>query len=308
MDDYLIDVEVKDGVVVLDGLVGSLAEKTRAISDGWVADVLSVDGSGLDIDWTSRDELRRKSLYVARTDEEIEEAVEKTLAYDPRVASVEPDVEVHNGTVILSGVVGDLKARRAAEEDARNVIGVWRVRNHLKVRPKSVPEDAVLEKRVLGALANDPYVDRFDVKVAVDEGWVYLSGDVDNSFERNRAGRVAEGVRDAVAVVNYLDYDYTWTWKPDREIREDVRDQLFWSPYVSADQVSVNVDGGVVTLTGLVDTWSERDVAEKNAWDGGAKDVHNELDVTYHTYGPYRPDRPYHYGPPYWHRPFPPKL
>jgi len=44
-------------------------------------------------------------------------------------------VEVQAGTVILRGTVSSLGAKHAAEQDARNTIGVQSVRNHLTVKP-----------------------------------------------------------------------------------------------------------------------------------------------------------------------------
>jgi osmotically-inducible protein OsmY len=88
-------------------------------------------------------------------------------------------------------------------------------------------------------------------------------------------------------VVNNIEFEYEWTWKPDWEIREDVKDELFWSPYVDENQVNVSVENGVVTLTGNVANLSERYAAEDNAYEGGAKDVHNELTVTHRFNGPY---------------------
>jgi osmotically-inducible protein OsmY len=114
---------------------------------------------------------------------------------------------------------------------------------------------------------------------------------VNTSFESNQAERVAETVKGALYVVNSLEYDYQWTWKPDPEIREDIQDQLMWSPFVDEDDVNVEVDYGVATLSGRVDTWGEREAAEDNAYQGGAKDVRNELLVAYEYYGPfYRPE------------------
>ena len=72
-----------------------------------------------------------------------------------------------------------------------------------------------------------------------------------------------------------------------------MNDQLYWSPFVEAGSVDVRVDGGVVILTGEVDTWGERNAAEENAWQGGAEDVRNELSVAHRIQGPiaYRPWR-----------------
>ena len=293
IDDNLITVEVEDGEVRLSGTAGSLAEKRRARTDAWVAGVTSVDADALDIEWWARDDMRRKSAYTARSDDEIEQAVKDAFLYDPRVYSFEPDVEVTGGTVALRGTVDNLRAKRAAEQDARNVVGVWRVKNNLKVRPKVVPPDEELETRVADALSESPYINRYDVDVDVSSGWATLSGNVNTSFEAQEAERVAEGVKGVVRVFNNLDYEREWVWKPDWEIKADIEDQLFWSPFVDSDEISVKVDGGIVTLTGTVDTWAERQDAEENAYDGGAKHVNNNLVVAHKWYGPRGAYSPY---------------
>ena len=138
VDDYLIVVDVDDGTVRLSGIVGSLAEKNRAISMGWVSGVDAVDGDALEIEWWARDSMRRKTSFADRSDEELEQAVKDAFLYDPRVLSFRPEVSVSDGVVTLSGTVRDLAAKRAAEADARNVAGVWRVKNRIKVRPLDV--------------------------------------------------------------------------------------------------------------------------------------------------------------------------
>ena len=83
--------------------------------------------------------------------------------------------------------------------------------------------------------------------------------------------------------------DYAWhTFKPgitthksDWKITENIRDELFWSPFVDADQVTVVVDDGKATLTGQVDSWSEYDAATQNALQGGAVSVDNDLTISY---------------------------
>jgi len=144
---------------------------------------------------------------------------------------------------------------------------------------------------------------------------VYLYGDVDGYFEKAQAEDIVSTVNGVAAVHNYLDvqtdygaysynpyvdswYPYAYSWggyrddyratKSDWEIKEDIDGELFWSPFVDADEVTVTVDDGVATLTGTVDTMSERSAAEKNAYDGGAVAVDNNLKA---KYGPeyYRP-------------------
>ena len=306
VDDLLINVEVDDGDVLLTGTVGSLQEKNQAYSDSWVAGVNSVDSTGLEVKWWVRDELRRSQAYDSRSDDKIQKAIEEALGYDPRIIPYDVIVVVSDGMVTLTGTVDNLAAKRAAEQDARNTLGVRRVTNNIKVRLE-VPADDQLEERVAEALQSDPYVDRFDIKVDAYNGWVYLAGEVNTSFEKNRAERVTERAQGVIGVVNYLDYNHLWVWAPDWEIEEDVRSQLTWSPFVDASGINVAVNDGVVTLKGTVSSCSAREDAEKNAFQGGAKDVINTLAVDYRYYGPYGPGYygspdyrgPNYYGPNY---------
>jgi len=300
VDDALIGVDVTDQQVILTGTVGSAQEKSQARADSWVGGVNAVNTEDLKVQWWARDEMRRTSLYVSRTDREIQEAIEDAFVYDPRVYSFSIDVDVTDGVALLSGIVDNLEAKMAAERDANNTVGVSYVRNNIKVRPEVVPLNKELEKRVGEALLENPYVERFDLDISASYGTVYLSGKVNTSWEKTVAERVAEGVKGTVAVVNNVEYEHEWVWKPDYQIRENVKDQLWWSPFVDSEDITVSVNNGIVTLSGTVDTYGESQSAEDNAFEGGAKEVVNNLKVTYPYRSPYDHDMfnaPYYYGP-----------
>jgi osmotically-inducible protein OsmY len=53
--------------------------------------------------------------------------------------------------------------------------------------------------------------------------------------------------------------------KTDIEIQKDVIDQLKWEPYLNAAQIGVSVKNGIVNLSGQVDTYSKKIMAEKAA-------------------------------------------
>jgi osmotically-inducible protein OsmY len=286
VDDVLIDVEVEDGHVTLRGTVGSLMEKLRALDDARVAGVRAVDGDSLDVRWWSRDSMRRIMSPLERTDERIARAVEDALVDDPRVLSVNTEIEVEDGTVILRGVVDHLEARHAAGSDAGNVTGVVRVLNHLKVRPDSIPPNQELERHVRRRVQNDPVLHGHGIGIDAIHGRVYLEGLVDTEFEKRRAARLVRRIGGVTGIVNELGVRHAWPGRPDWEIREEIRDQLFWSPFVDDDDVTVTVENGLATLRGEVATWSEREAAERNALDAGARQVRNELEVVHRTFGP----------------------
>lgn len=124
VDDALIDVAIQDGAVALSGTVGSAAEKRRARNDAWVAGVKSVDFSGLRVAHWARSPDLRKDKYVTKSDPEIREVIQDTLRQDPRTSSLTIDVIVAHGIVTLRGNVDNLASKRAAAQDARNIIGV----------------------------------------------------------------------------------------------------------------------------------------------------------------------------------------
>jgi len=307
VDHALIDVQVRDGKVVLKGTVGSAAEKRLALLDAYVHGVTSVDDSGLEVERWSRDKELRKNKYVVKSDEEIRQAVEDALMYDPRVASfnVTPEVADDGSTVILRGTVDNLKAKRAAAQDARNTVGVIRIDNRIKVRPGEPLSDRRIEDRVRRALVRHPYVESYEITVDVTNGVADLYGAVDTYFEKSQAEGVTSRVNGVIWVDNNLLvqkqyepfvyepyagdlYPYAYDWyrheprypaKRDAQIKEDIEDELWWSPFVDSDDVNVMVENGHVTLTGTVDSWGEYSAATDNAYEGGAVHVDNDLVV-----------------------------
>jgi len=50
--------------------------------------------------------------------------------------------------------------------------------------------------------------------------------------------------------------------KSDKQLQQDVEEELRWDPKVNAAQIGVTVDGGAVSLTGTVDTYAQKWAAE----------------------------------------------
>jgi osmotically-inducible protein OsmY len=284
VDESLIDVGVKDGRVVLSGTVRSAADRSQAFTDAWVAGVKAVDHSALQVDWRAYEQPQEEQRYVPASNEEIEKAIKEAFLYDPRVNSFALKVDVEKGVATLTGVVDNLKAKEAAEENAMNTAGVQRVKNHVRVRPPNQPPDEEIETKVSLALKRDPFVERHDISPLVTNGMVYLYGTVDSAFERARAEDAAARINGVIAVRNNLTLEAPpepLPVKSDWEILQDIQNELWWSPFVDVDEVEVEVNDGVATLSGTVDSYPERRAAEENAFEGGAISVRNGLEVDY---------------------------
>jgi len=295
----LIHANVKDGRATLTGTVGSAIERRRAVEDAWVNGVTAVDDAGLQLDPWARDQGRRKYKYVIKTDDEIGRAVQAAFRRDPRVSPFAPEVTVEAGEVTLTGTVGNLKAKIAAEQDAHDTVGVSSVDNLLKVRFPIPPIDTDSEKSLKAALLRDPRLVGCQIDAAVINHAAYLGGWVDSAFQRTEAQDVASRTKGVVEVRNHLrvwtesryalrfrDWrDYSWEkmWPPtpksDAQIKKAVEKAFFWSPFVDRDDITVTVHHGVVMLTGQVDGWLAYGEALRDARKAGAVDVLNRLNV-----------------------------
>lgn len=272
-----IEVEVNEGKAKLSGTVSSSAAAVRAANDAWVDGVKTVETDFV-VNWRMDNDYNR-AVRKPLTDQQVRRAVLDSLLFDPRVNSLNTKVRVVNGTVTLTGEVDNLAAKRAAQRTAANTIGVFRVVNLLRVRPDEQPTDAQIVKRVEKSLKRDPFLDKYDLDVSAINGKAVLNGTVNKKIDKRRAEMIASDVAGVIAVQNNISVLEKWTYKDDLEIRDNVRNQLWWSPFVDSDQVNVEVENGEVTLTGRVDSWFERRQATENALQGGAKIVWNKLRV-----------------------------
>lgn len=70
--------------------------------------------------------------------------------------------------------------------------------------------------------------------------------------------------------------------KTDAEIQKDVMDELRWEPILHASEIGVSVRNGIVTLSGTVDGYLKKTVAEKAAKRiAGVKAVAEDIEVKY---------------------------
>jgi osmotically-inducible protein OsmY len=285
LDPAEIEVKAEGGVVTLTGAVGSAAEKWQAEQNAWVSGVRAVNADGLQVDrWWDRASLRGPN--PARTDAAIRQAIQDAFLYDPRVTSYKVGVSVVDGVATLTGVVEDLAAKWAAERNAFNTVGVHRVRNLIKVRGVRDVSDAQLIEGVRATFARDPLLAGTEIRVNAVNGQVYLRGTVRSDFERDHAAGLATRVTGVVGVRNLLVPDFTRTgpavgtsanW--DSDLRDDIRDELQWNPHVNATYMHVTVEDGVATLTGVVNSESERWAAVQSALRAGPRKVVDRLQV-----------------------------
>jgi osmotically-inducible protein OsmY len=199
------------------------------------------------------------------SNDELRVAVEDELDWDPRLDADEIAVGASNGTVTLRGTIGSLREKFEANKAAKRVHGVRKVDDQLEVRILGAKsrDDAELRGAVLQALMLDSEVPP-SVDARVVKGAVTLSGSVPYHFQREEAESVAAKVEGVTRVDDEI------TLLPPGPSADDVhhsiKEALERNAKHDAAGISVESSGGIVTLSGTVDSWADHDAAVAAAW------------------------------------------
>ena len=128
------------------------------------------------------------------------------------------------------------------------------------------------------------------IAVKVENGVVTLSGEVDWQFQKTEADHIMHKLSGVVDVVNEIRVAST---VHAFEVKEKLEKALQRSAEVEAARITVETDGGKVTLKGKVRAWYERDIAERAAWAApGVTEVQKpDRDRARSQEQPERPDR-----------------
>lgn len=215
-----------------------------------------------------------------KTDLELHQDVIAELTWDPRVAEKEIGVATKAGVVTLSGSVPTFAEKWAAERAVERVSGVKAVANDLLVNlPSSVTHsDTAIAHQVVNTLAWDIQVPDERITAHVSNGWITLQGDVEWQYQRDAAARAVRNLAGVRGVTNEIRVKPTVASTFD--VSRRIKDALRRRAERTANDITVETVGDVVTLKGKVKTFSDRRAAEGAAWAApGVKEVRDEIAV-----------------------------
>ncbi|MBJ2175673.1 BON domain-containing protein [Aureibaculum sp. A20] len=214
-----------------------------------------------------------------RTDSSIKRDVLDELIWQPSIDETQIGVVVKNGVVTLTGIVDSYMKKQEVENAVKSVLGVKAVAEDIEVKygNDSNTSDSEIATAAVRALKWNITVPEKKIKVKVEDGWVYLTGEVVWDFEKNSAKNAIKNIPGVKYVVNNI------TLKNNIDainIKEKIKKAFERSADIDSKSITVNTEGHNVKLTGKVHSLKEKDEARKTAFYApGVYTVDNELEV-----------------------------
>lgn len=216
-----------------------------------------------------------------KTNAELQKDVQNAITWEPLLHSAEIGVTAKDGVVTLSGEVSSYAKKREAEDAAKKVIGVKALIEQIKVKfPNNYSKtDAEVVDEVFKALKNTWSLPKDKITVKVENGWVSLEGELPWNYQREDARNAVRYLKGVTGVSNNIKIKSEMN---DAIEKRDIENALRRGS-IDDSEIHVAVKGTTVTLTGIANSWYQKEEAERIAWKTpGIWHVNNQLEIDYY--------------------------
>jgi osmotically-inducible protein OsmY len=256
-------VEAQQGVVTVSGTVDMLGAKRLAIG---LAE--TVKGVRAVVDSV-------KVLTSSHDDSRIRADALSALQHGAGTRAGPIALVVRNGIATLQGTVSSSSQRWLVEDILGRVPDIVSIKDDLRVAAVSRRTDEEMAGEARERLTDDAWLEGTDIRIAVHDGAAYIEGVVGSVAERRRAARDAEDVEGVSSVDSSAVRVEWWTqdmlrrkgpvFVDDAKIEIAVRAAFHDDPRVGDQAPQILSRGGILTLSGEVNSLSSREAADEDA-------------------------------------------
>ncbi|WP_055443447.1 BON domain-containing protein [Lacinutrix himadriensis] len=216
-----------------------------------------------------------------KTDLEIKNDVLAELKWQPNIEETEIGVTVNNGIVTLTGIVSNLPKKTAIENAVKRISGIKAVAEEIKVKytDSDKKSDIEIAKAAINALEWNASVPSEDIIVTVEDGIIYLTGELEWEYQKSFAKRTIEHLYGVKEVINNIDVKPKAT---PQNVVNQIKKAFERSANIDAKNINVAIHNQELTLSGTVRSMKEKEDAEIAAYHApGITNVINQLEVEY---------------------------
>ncbi|MFY0311316.1 BON domain-containing protein [Leisingera sp. D0M16] len=142
-------------------------------------------------------------------------------------------------------------------------------------------KDIDLKQDILDELDYDPSIDAADIGITVEDGTVTLTGHVPTYSQKLAAENIVKRVKGVRAIAQEIEVRPFGAHRTaDDEVAKRAVNSLRWNSSIPKDSIKVKVENGLVTLTGNVRWYYEKQAAERAVQGlAGVKAVSNQVQI-----------------------------
>jgi osmotically-inducible protein OsmY len=218
--------------------------------------------------------IMKNNLDLART-------VAAAIQWEPLMKGTEIHVTAIDGVITLTGVVDSYLKKYKAEDIAKAIIGIKAVVEQIEIKLNNDDEknDNAIAVEIINALKYDGRVPHDRIKVRVENGWVTLEGDLPWNYQKEAA---TASVRHLQGIKVFTNDIRIQPESKDEIEQEGIERALRRNSSMDDQDIQVYVNDNNVTLNGIVNSYFQKDEAERIAWSApGVETVKNELSIDF---------------------------
>lgn len=217
-----------------------------------------------------------------KSNETLQRDVLESIKWEPLLYAAKIGVIAKNGIVTLTGTVDSYAKKMEAETATKKVAGVKAIVEKIEIdygHFGKITDDKIAED-ILKEFKSNLTVPSNSIKVTVENGWVTLEGNVNWNYQREATKNSVTNLMGVRGISNNI--------KINPEIKEKVEKRAIEKAFqrnwaINYDEIDVDVYDNNVRLTGNVDSYYQKDEAERIAWNApGVWSVNNDLEVGYY--------------------------
>jgi osmotically-inducible protein OsmY len=212
---------------------------------------------------------------------ELQANVLYAIKWEPLLRATDIGVRAKNGVISLTGEVDSYIKKIEAENAAKNVIGVKAIIENIEVNIPNqwVKTDLEIANEIYSSLKKTWSLPEDKITINVENGWVTLGGEFHWNYQREAAKNAVYYLFGVKGITN----DIKIIPESNDAIDQKDIEKAFEISAIDESAITVKVSGTTVTLSGVANSWYQRDEAERIAWKtSGICHINNELEIDYY--------------------------